>query len=537
MEAAGLALAVLPVLMAAAQNYNRCLDPLRRYRRFAKEAQAYCKEIDVQRTIFRNECRNLLEEVVDHDTASGMLNTLAAENTVWVDKSLDDQLMRQLGESLTACLDVVGLLEEHLQAIAADSESFRLVVEEEKRLTPKTVRDKIWRRNVGEKLRLSFSKSKLDENVTRLRAHNEDFRVLTQQTRQVVSEPKSTRCRSVGTNIVRYRTIGKASCQVYQALQRACTKHAEHLAHFRVEVEHTASFKNSNPEVKFDMAFTHRATVDTLHSGDPVWFLVSSTINEHVDSCSSNNQAECMHSLEKTLKRQSESVIPPTSQKRVKKTVRFDSSISSPSPKPCLPPLFTRPIILGNSISVDLCDFLRRHFRQPLQSDTFVVLEETAQCTQRVYPSQFTAFSGPRKATSLGQLIRSAKSQDSVANIQLHKRVGLARILALAVLQYHSTPWLPLSCRSEDILFFFVSGKVEMESRVNLCAPYINARIQGKSMRNLGASQPSIIVSQSQGISHRRHLKTLLMPIPPRPVTHCYSASVSYSSNLPTLLA
>lgn len=492
MEVAGVALAVLPVLMSAAQHYNSCLDPLRRYRRFAKEAQAYCKEIDIQRAIFRNECRNLLEEVVDHVTASGMLDTITPENTAWVDKNLDDQLVQRLGESVTACLDVVGLLEEHLQSVVADSETFRSIVEQEKRLTPKTIRDKLWRRNVGEKLRLSLSKSKLDENITKLRAYNDDFRVLTQQTRQVVSEPKSTRLRTAGNNIVRYRTIGKASCSVYQALQRACTKHAEHLAHFRVEVEHTASLKDSNPEVKFDMAFTHRASVDTLHPRDPIWFLVSSIINEHVDTCS-NDQAECMQNLEKSLKRQLESVAPSISQKRVKKTVRFDSSISSSLPKPCLPPLFTKPIILGNSLSVDFCDFLRRHFRQPVQLNTCVVLEETAQCTQRVYPSQFTAFSSPRKATSLGKLIRSAKSQDSVASIQIYERVGLAKRLAIAVLQYHSTPWLPLSCRSEDILFFIVSEELEVESRPNLCTPYINARIQGQSVQNSSASQPSIV--------------------------------------------
>ena len=129
-EIAGLALAILPVFMSAAQQYNNCLGPFSRYKRFAKEARGYYKELEIQRTIFRNECRNLLEEIVDHDEASSMLDSL--NQKAWTNKKLDEQLAQQLGESLEACIAIIELIEQRLQDISGESQGFKSIVELEK---------------------------------------------------------------------------------------------------------------------------------------------------------------------------------------------------------------------------------------------------------------------------------------------------------------------------------------------------------------------------------------------------------------------
>ena len=130
LEVAGLALAILPVLMSAAEQYNNCLTPFSRYRKFAKEARNYYEELDIQRTIFRNQCRNLLEEIVDHDAASNMLELL--DKTTWANKNLDEQLAFQLGESLDACTAVIRLVEQRLQDIMEEGKCFKSIVEQEK---------------------------------------------------------------------------------------------------------------------------------------------------------------------------------------------------------------------------------------------------------------------------------------------------------------------------------------------------------------------------------------------------------------------
>ena len=133
-EIAGLALAILPILMSAAQQYNNCLGPFSRYKRFAKEARGYYKELEIQRTIFRNECRNLLEEIVDHDAASSMLDSLTQK--AWANKKLDEQLAEQLGESLDACVAIIELIEQRLRDISGESRGFKSIVEQERKVFP-----------------------------------------------------------------------------------------------------------------------------------------------------------------------------------------------------------------------------------------------------------------------------------------------------------------------------------------------------------------------------------------------------------------
>lgn len=132
-EIAGLTLAVLPILLSAAQLYSNCLSPFSRYKRFAKEARDYHKELEIQRTIFRNQCRNLLEEVIDHDEASSMLNSLTQQ--AWKNQRLDEQLAQHLGESLRACVAIIELIEQRLRDISEESEGFKSIVEQEKKVS------------------------------------------------------------------------------------------------------------------------------------------------------------------------------------------------------------------------------------------------------------------------------------------------------------------------------------------------------------------------------------------------------------------
>ena len=353
---------------------------------------------------------------------------------------------------------------------------------------PKKARTKVWKSNVGEKLRLSFSKTRLEDNITKLRAYNEDFRVLALQARQAVPQAKnlcSRLSRNLRSNVRKYQTIGNASCRVYEALQRSCTKHAEHTAYFSMEVEHVFLEKDSKPQVKFEMAFTHQASINTINSGDPVWFLLCSKMTEQVAACA-DIQAECMLKLSKSLKHQLDDEAVPVKVKTVKK-VRFENPTLHLTTQPSAPLLVAPPIILGNTITIDFCDYLRHH----LVHDTCVVLKRTEACEQLVSTSGLTGSTCSRKAISLGQLI--AQSRNSVGGFGILERVSLARTLAVAVLQYHSTPWFLLSCSSDGILFFDVVGKATSERTLTIASPYFNARIRSNDKEQPARYQPAMV--------------------------------------------
>ena len=76
MEAIGIILGVLPLLISAVEHYDDVLRPFIRYRTFISKAQQLHDEVETERTIFRTECQLLLAAVADQDVAIKMLHDL-----------------------------------------------------------------------------------------------------------------------------------------------------------------------------------------------------------------------------------------------------------------------------------------------------------------------------------------------------------------------------------------------------------------------------------------------------------------------------
>ena len=120
-EIAGVTLALLPLLISAAENYDRCAAPFSRFKKFPKEAKRFLQELDIQKVIFHNQCRILLENVVDQDVAATMIQT--AEHHSWHDIELEARLAQLLEKSRGACITTIELIGERLRAVESDCQS------------------------------------------------------------------------------------------------------------------------------------------------------------------------------------------------------------------------------------------------------------------------------------------------------------------------------------------------------------------------------------------------------------------------------
>lgn len=114
------------------------------------------------------------------------------------------------------------------------------------------------RKQFKEKLAFSFChKSRLDKDLATLRSLNEDFRgigdkFLKLEYVRTIQAPRTARRQD--KEVENFRLIQKASILLYQALGSACTKHAEHQAHFCLQ----PSLKEDlNPKVRFSIAFSN----------------------------------------------------------------------------------------------------------------------------------------------------------------------------------------------------------------------------------------------------------------------------------------
>ncbi len=130
-EMAGLALAILPLLISTAEHYDDCFRPFLRYKRFSKEAKEFRQLLETQKTIFRGQCSFLLEHILEQrDVATGMLN--ASSHPLWSDPELEARIVQALGEQKNTCISLVELIKEQLQEIEAESQKIAELIDLEK---------------------------------------------------------------------------------------------------------------------------------------------------------------------------------------------------------------------------------------------------------------------------------------------------------------------------------------------------------------------------------------------------------------------
>ena len=125
-EAIGLALGLLPLIISAFEHYDDVLRPFSRYRSFTSKAQRFIDELDTERTIFRTECQLLLAAVVGPKIAAEMLRN--RHHSSWDDDDVRDRLIGQLGALGTACTSLISKIESKLCEIGKKSEQLGTVM-------------------------------------------------------------------------------------------------------------------------------------------------------------------------------------------------------------------------------------------------------------------------------------------------------------------------------------------------------------------------------------------------------------------------
>ena len=334
-------------------------------------------------------------------------------------------------------------------------------------------------REISKKLKFSFSESRLDNILTDLKSLNDDFHRLSDQTyrlerhRNRISQTPSS---SSSHEVEKFRIIQEASKHAYGALSNSCTKHTEHLSHFCLEAVTLDDAPTS--QVRFKLAFTHVLLAENLTPGDPVWFLIESIVDS---AKSSDNQANRLSSgalrLVENLKRQSE-VSTEQCLKKAKKSVRFQQPSSlCRSPSMCVIPESQN--LRNLCVRKNFCDQLRNILQSPHTDKCLGMLDKIDSYKHLIYLPPSCTRRIHRQATSLKQLINSLSSEGSLRRLPQYERLHLARSLATAVLQYHATPWLQGSWRSEDIFFFIYDDKSLIQESPILSAPHLNVPVRG----------------------------------------------------------
>ena len=346
-----------------------------------------------------------------------------------------------------------------------------------------SIGDKAWRSRVGKKLKFSLSQLRLDESLESLRKSNQDFRTLAAQTsklEEVLRQPSqdSPFSRYSSQKIEDCRLVQKASTQLYQALERACQSHENHSAHFRLESEHVSKEESGFPLVRFNIAFTHGGSSARL---EPAWIAVDSTFDD-LGTESLTGEGVSIHEaqigineLSNHLKHELKHDLQPIIKRIKTKSVRFaeTSQYTTMTARPTVVASFlAHPALPDFCVQHDLCHQLQRHNSPRTGSKYLGYLHKSGPWKHLVHFAPPIASYMTQQPVTLTQIVSSISQKVEADQFLQYERLRLARQLASAVLQFHATPLLRNSWRSEDVVFFN-----SISSTKSLTSPHLNVQV------------------------------------------------------------
>ena len=125
--AAGLALAVIPLIVSALENYEYTFQPIIIFsKRYCKEVEKFQKALKVQKVNFANECTFLLHSVTSN-RGNVMIDDL--EHPLWRDGDLENRLRDRLSDSYDGCVSSLSLINDILLEILKDTKTLDILLQ------------------------------------------------------------------------------------------------------------------------------------------------------------------------------------------------------------------------------------------------------------------------------------------------------------------------------------------------------------------------------------------------------------------------
>ena len=382
---------------------------------------------------------------------------------------------------------------------------------------------------MGSYIKLAFRKGRLDEDLDELKELNEDLSELSRQIRELKRGQQRRADNRVDKKVVTrkaelslFHTVRQTSENLYHALSRvsACMAHNEHSATLCIDAR--PQEKSYAPRVKFTMAFA-------ASLNGPVWIDIESTItgNSAQGTIQVVQSAPESHALVRCLKRQIEADKP-------------DDTMSTKSLRTTGLPALQRPSQVMQSTEVmghtatytqegipnlstqNLCFHIQQNEHSAFSSVMCAGYLREGICDHLVYYPPYSDFR-KSEAQSLAHIISLMSDQWPFSRYSRVERIRLAKVLAKAVLEYHDTPWLRDSWRSNDIQFFADSS----QSIADLGAPHLTVRFpsrHGTFSRLRGADKGSAYSDQAETFAQNNTLfglATMLLELDfEKPLSH-----------------
>ena len=164
--------------------------------------------------------------------------------------------------------------------------------------------------------------------------------------------------------------------------------------------------------------------------------------------------------------------------KKSQKIVRFQTPETE---KPATSSSLSSPLAVPR-FRKDFCDILKAQLGSACSPASCIgLLENDGSSKHRVYaPTKEVLYCSKSQTTLLKALTSSRSQPGATSGLLTYERLHLAKDLAIAVLQYHATPWMSISWRSRDIYLFNKDDEKADWQNVNLSSLHVNVKVKDR---------------------------------------------------------
>jgi hypothetical protein len=127
----GLALAIVPLLITAFENYEITFQPFVTYCRYVKEVERFRARLEGQRSIFLNECELLFMAVSNGTSFAEVFRD--PNHPSRDDEDISQRLETLLGSSCNSCVLTLNLINDTLNKITSETKGFEDLLEDKVR--------------------------------------------------------------------------------------------------------------------------------------------------------------------------------------------------------------------------------------------------------------------------------------------------------------------------------------------------------------------------------------------------------------------
>ena len=399
---------------------------------------------------------------------------------------------------------------------------------------------KAWHSHVKQKLKLSLRKDSLNEKINAVRYRNQAFLAISQQIARFNASwaPVSTTRDEVVTNesLEKIEKLRTASKTLYKHLEKlwSCPIHAEHSANLRLCFDTSELYLGTPPKMSFDMTLMYWGLEKSAPSSeDPILLSIESTL-ETANSVSKEGKSTVRFADQKVTEepepnqiRRQDSIDPRTKKAVTSRTHRFrgllrrfkgeESDTPQASSREYVRLPETSPIkahsrtqpqkviersIQDLGIAPDLCLRILETSRY-VDGESSVCIGFLAGLSTDRY-TVYAHEPSPSAKGGVTPLSKSITNHRRQQDLSKSEKWRLAGSLSLAVLLYHSTPWLRYELNSDNILFF---GDQASSRFGSLKAPHLHSIQVEKSK----SQERSALSNEGQTKNEMLHCLGLLL--------------------------